>query len=208
MLFFPHPPPATIRERKVGKVAQRRGKQAIPPPVVPPSAEAVPPQSGGTTGACFPSCNGVWAGPRNKLARHRGTTLRRSRVTGVTNRASAGLAPLCNTPSRGRVATHARPSGTRRSLGPAALVSGVGTPPLGLSHGLTQHHRPRARRSVGMWHKMPCATCWRSLHRDTCLTLLGLCLGLLLWVHQNCSPHARRATGHSGALCVQQLHPK
>ena len=59
-----------------GKVARYKGKQAIPPLVVPPCAEAVPPQSGGTTGACFTCCNGVWVIPRNELARHRGTTLR------------------------------------------------------------------------------------------------------------------------------------
>nr|DAV26064.1 MAG TPA: hypothetical protein [Caudoviricetes sp.] len=38
----------------MGKVAQRRGKQAVPPPVVPRVVEAVPPPRRGTTGACFP----------------------------------------------------------------------------------------------------------------------------------------------------------
>lgn len=51
--FLPSPPPATIRERKVGKVVLRRGKQAGPPPVVPRVVEAVPPPRRGTTPVCF-----------------------------------------------------------------------------------------------------------------------------------------------------------
>lgn len=175
-----------------GKVARYKGKQAIPPLVVPPCAEAVPPQSGGTTGACFTCCNGVWVIPRNEPARHRGTTLRLSRVTGVTNRASAGLAPLCIIPSRGRAASQVR----RPERGVASdrlhCCTGVEATPLRLSLGLAQHHRPRARRSVGMWHTQPCTACRRSLHRDTFATLIRLCLGLLPWV-----PRPIRA-GYSG----------
>lgn len=157
--FLPSPPPATIRERKVakwcyegenrrdhprwyhGSLRRYRLRDVVPrPSVLPVEAGFRRDHVTSVLGTVVPPC---------------GT----GRVSRGTNRASASLAPLCNTPSRSRVATHARPPGTRRSLGPAALVSGVGTPPLGLSNGLTQHHRPRARRSVGMWHKMPCATC-------------------------------------------------
>lgn len=168
-----------------GKVARYKGKQAIPPLVVPPCAEAVPPQSGGITGACFTCCNGVWVIPRNEPARHRGITLRLSRVAGVTNRASAGLAPLCITPSRGRYATHVRRPERGSASDRLHCCAGVGTTPLGLSSGLTQHHRPRARRSVGMWHTLFCTACWRNLHRDTFVTLIGLCLGLLMQVPQD-----------------------
>lgn len=115
-----------------------------------------------------------------------------SRVTGVTNRASAGLAPLCITPSRGRVAAHER----RLNQSAAQVVqlhcgSGVGTTPLRLSQGLAHHHRPRARRSVVVWHTLPCASCWRSLHPDPFFCLLGwgsVCCGgwdLLVFVYSS-----------------------
>ena len=105
-----------------GKVARYKGKQAIPPLVVPPCAEAVPPQSGGITGACFTCCNGVWVIPRNEPARHRGITLRQQpRHRGDEPSERRFGTPVhhpvpwsCNDPCA--------PSGTRRSLGPAALL--------------------------------------------------------------------------------------
>lgn len=108
-----------------------------------------------------------------------------SRVTGVTNRASAGLVPLCITPSRGRCATHVRRPERGAASDRLHCCAGVEATPLRLSWGLTQHRRPRARRSVGMWHTHPCTACRRSLHRDTFVTLIGLCLSLLMQVPQD-----------------------
>lgn len=105
-----------------GKVARYKGKQAIPPLVVPPCAEAVPPQSGGTTGACFTCCNGVWVIPRNEPARHRGTTLRQQpRHRGDEPSERRFGTPVHHPVPWSRNEPYA-PSGTRRSLGPAALL--------------------------------------------------------------------------------------
>lgn len=54
-----------------GKVARHLGKQALTPLVLTRSPKALTPLLSVNTGACFPSCDGVWVSTRNEPARHR-----------------------------------------------------------------------------------------------------------------------------------------
>lgn len=149
------------------------------------------PRSGVYTGACFPSCDGVWVSTRNELARHRVDTCGEAASQGmmVSSERSRMVAPI--TPSRGRVAVHERRLDRSAVQVQLHYVSGVGTTPLRLFQGLTQRHRPRARRSVAVWHRKPCAACRQSLHPAPFFCLLGwgsVCCGgwdLLVFVYSS-----------------------